>query len=70
MNASEDQAELIGTLKGLVDRLCSPDLTLAESSLIYDRLMELLERIGGLEPKARTPRPMEPAGPLPEAPSR
>ena len=63
MGSSEERAERIEALRGLLDGLCAPDLTLAEAKPLRTRLLDLLER---------TDRGTEPAGgppPQPLAPS-
>jgi hypothetical protein len=56
MGSSEERAERIEALRGLLDRLCAPDLTLAEAKPLRSRLFDLLERIDrGMEPVGATP---------------
>jgi hypothetical protein len=45
MGSPEERAERIETLRGLLEPLCSPDLTLAEAKPLRARLSRLLERI-------------------------
>ncbi len=40
----EERAELIEALRGLLDRLCAPDLTLAESKVLRECLSDLLDQ--------------------------
>jgi hypothetical protein len=44
----EERAAQIKTLRGLLDRLCSPDLTLGEAKVLRKQLFDLLERINPL----------------------
>jgi len=48
MSAYPDQSELVQTLQGLMDRLSSPDLTVAEANDLRPRLFGLLETIDGM----------------------
>jgi hypothetical protein len=59
MGSSQERAEQIEALRGLLDRLCAPDLTLAEAKPLRTRLFDLLER---------TDRGREPAGAMPPQP--
>jgi hypothetical protein len=45
MGSREDQVGSIEALRSLLDRLCAPDLTLAEAKSLRDRVSELIERI-------------------------
>jgi hypothetical protein len=44
MVGPDGRAERIDALRGLMERLCSPDLTLAEAKPLRARLSRLLER--------------------------
>ena len=56
MWSSEERTERIEALRGLLDSLCAPDLTLAEAKPLRTRLFDLLERIDrGTEPAGATP---------------
>jgi hypothetical protein len=64
MGSSEERAERIEALRGLLDGLCAPDLTLAEAKPLRTRLFDLLERTdrgtepaGGPPPQPLTPSP-------------
>jgi hypothetical protein len=59
MRSSEERTERIEALRGLLDGLCAPDLTLAEAKPLRTRLFDLLER---------TDRSTEPAGGPPAQP--
>ena len=41
----EQRAAQIKTLSGLLDRLCSPDLTLEDAKVLRNQLLDFLERI-------------------------
>jgi len=45
MGSSEGRAERIEALRGLLERLCAPDLTLAEAKPPRTRLFDLREQI-------------------------
>lgn len=53
---SEEQPGQIETLRGLMDRLCSPNLTLGEAKVLRNELLDLLERIDSQFPQASIPR--------------
>ena len=58
MGGPEERAGRIEALHGLLERLCSPDLTLAEARPLRARLSRLLERInpeGELDRTASSP---------------
>ena len=58
MGSPEERAEQIESLRGLLDRLCAPDLTLAEAKPLRTRLFDLLVRIDeGKAPTGGTPSP-------------
>lgn len=40
-----ERMRVVETLQGLMDRLCAPDLTAAESQTLRPRLLQLLEAI-------------------------
>ena len=42
MLQSENRTEMIENLQKLLDQLCSPDLTIGESSALRSRLLDLL----------------------------
>jgi hypothetical protein len=44
MESRERRAERIEALRRLLDRLCVPDLTLAEAKVLNERLSAILER--------------------------
>jgi hypothetical protein len=71
MGSSEERAERIAALRGLLDRLCAPDLTLAEAKPLRTRLFDLLERTDrGMEPAGTTlPQPLPPSSNRSERPS-
>ena len=50
MLAYIDQSELVQALQGLMDRLSSPDLTVAEANDLRPRLFGLLDTIDGQTP--------------------
>ena len=55
MGSSEGRAERIEALRGLLERLCAPDLTLAEAKPPRTRLFDLLEQIDrGTKPAGGT----------------
>jgi hypothetical protein len=55
MGSSEGRAERIEALRGLLERLCAPDLTLAEAKPLRTRLFDLLEQIDrGTKPAGGT----------------
>jgi len=45
VSPDEERADQIETLRGLLDRLCSPDLTLGEAKVLRNHLFDLLKRI-------------------------
>ena len=45
MGCDEERAESIETLRELLDRLCSPDLTLGEAKYLRNEILGLLNRI-------------------------
>jgi len=45
MGCHEERAEQIEALRELLDRLCSPDLTLGEAKHVRTQLLDLLDRI-------------------------
>jgi hypothetical protein len=51
----DERAAQIKTLHGLLDRLCSPDLTLEEATVLRSQLFDLLGRINPLLSEASTP---------------
>ncbi len=51
----EERADQIKTLRGLLDRLCSADLTLREAKVLRDQVFDFLERINPLFSEASTP---------------
>ena len=51
----EERAAQIKALHGLLDRLCSQDLTLEEAKVLRNQLFELLERINPLFSETSTP---------------
>jgi hypothetical protein len=63
MGSSEERAERIEALRGLLDRLCAPDLTLAEAKPLRTSLFDLLERTDrGMGPTGATPpQPLAPS---------
>jgi hypothetical protein len=71
MGSSEEWAERIEALRGLLDRLCAPDLTLAEAKPLRTRLFDLLERTDrDMEPAETTPpQPLAPSSDRNEGPS-
>lgn len=46
MGIHGEPIERVEALRGLMDRLCAPDLTLVEAKLLRGRLAELLDRGG------------------------
>ena len=54
LTPDEERAAQIETLHGLLDRLCSPDLTLGEAKVLRNQLFDLLERINPLFSEAST----------------
>jgi hypothetical protein len=48
MTPDEERAAQIKTLHGLLDRLCSPNLTLEEAKVLRNQLLDFLERINPL----------------------
>jgi hypothetical protein len=52
---NEERAAQIKTLHGLLDRLCSPDITLEEAKVLRSQLLDLLQRINPLLSEASTP---------------
>jgi len=44
MKSQEEQIDRLETLKGLMDRLCDPDLTLVESRAVRRLLAEFLDQ--------------------------
>jgi hypothetical protein len=52
---NEERVAQIQTLHGLLDRLCSPDITLEEGKVLRSQLLDLLERINPLFSDASTP---------------
>ena len=51
----EERAAQIKALHGLLDRLCSPDLTLEEAKVLRSQLFELLGRINPVFSEASIP---------------
>ena len=49
-SACLERNQIVQTLQGLMDRLTSPDLTIAEANDIRPRLNGLLEVIEGISP--------------------
>jgi hypothetical protein len=45
MGCHDERAELIKALRELLDRLCSPDLTLGEAKDLRAQLLDLLDRM-------------------------
>src|SRR5512135_2961939 len=56
MGSSEGRAERIEALRGLLERLCAPDLTLAEAKPLRNRLFDLLEQIDRTAKRGATTR--------------
>jgi hypothetical protein len=54
MTPDEERAAQIETLRGLLDRLCSPDLTLGEAKVLRNQLLDFLERITPVSSEAST----------------
>ena len=54
VSPDEQRAAQIKTLHGLLDRLCSPDLTLEEAKVLRNQLLDFLERINPLFSEAST----------------
>ncbi len=48
VSLDEQRAAQIETLRGLLDRLCSPDLTLGEAKVLRNQFLDFLERINPL----------------------
>jgi hypothetical protein len=44
MGSQHEQTERVEALRGLIERLSAPDLTLAEAKVLRDHLSDLLER--------------------------
>jgi hypothetical protein len=44
MGRQQEQAERLEMLRGLIERLSAPDLTLAEAKVLRGRISDLLER--------------------------
>jgi hypothetical protein len=44
MGSPQEQAERMEILRGLIERLSAPDLTLAEAKVLRSRISDLLER--------------------------
>jgi hypothetical protein len=44
MRSQPEQVERVEVLRGLIERLSAPDLTLAEAAVLRGRLSDLLER--------------------------
>jgi hypothetical protein len=55
LTPDEKRAAQIKTLHGLLDRLCSPDITLEEGKVLRSQLLDLLQRINPLLSEASTP---------------
>jgi hypothetical protein len=55
VTADEERAAQIKALHGLLDRLCSPDLTLEEAKVLRNQMFALLERINPLFTEASSP---------------
>lgn len=51
----EERADQIKTLRGLLDRLCSADLTLGEAKVLRVEVFDYLERINPVFSEASTP---------------
>ncbi len=51
----EERADQIKTLRGLLERLCSADLTLREAKVLREQVFDLLERINPMFSEASTP---------------
>ncbi len=51
----EQRAAQIETLRGLLDRLCSADLTLGEAKVLRVQVFDLLERINPVFSEASIP---------------
>jgi len=51
---NEQRAAQIKALHGLLDRLCSPDLTLEEAKVLRNQLFEFLGRINPMFSEAST----------------
>ena len=43
MGIQQERTDRIDALRGLIERLCAPDLTLAEATVLRARLPDLLE---------------------------
>jgi hypothetical protein len=44
VTVKQEQTERIEALRGLIERLSAPDLTLAEAKVVRGRISDLLER--------------------------
>ena len=44
MGIQQERTDRIDALRGLIERLCAPDLTLAEAKVLRSRISDLLER--------------------------
>jgi len=55
VSPDEERAAQIKTLRGLLDQLCSADLTLGEAKVLRDQVFEFLERINPVFSEASTP---------------
>ena len=55
VKADDERAAQIEALHGLLDRLCSPHLTLEEAKVLRDRMFDFLERINPRFTEASTP---------------
>ncbi|HEU5003819.1 MAG TPA: hypothetical protein VFW71_13745 [Actinomycetota bacterium] len=63
MSAPDDRQALALSLSQLMDRLCAPDLTLAEAQALRPRLGQLMaaaEAAGGRPARPRKPHHVEP----------
>jgi hypothetical protein len=49
MRATSERNLLIHTLRLMMDRLCSPDLTVAEAKILLPQLDDLLVKVGDFE---------------------
>jgi hypothetical protein len=65
MRGSELRAERIEALRGLLGRLCAPDLTMAEAKPLRARLIDLLGQIDRDTAAARG-TPSQPLAPSPD----
>ena len=43
MGSQQERTERMEILRGLIERLCAPDLTLAEAKVLRGRISDLLE---------------------------